>query len=144
MGRPWGSARRAPTSNSGPSLPQLLAEELRKAKPDGAGEGDQVFPRVASLDRWKGDLKAAGIPYVNGLGRRADLHAGTRKTLCTRLNRAGRPPAEAMQIMRHTSIKLTMVDYTDAEQIGADPLPEIEAAVSAPASANGPALVAGA
>ena len=35
--------------------------------------------------------------------------------------------ADAMKIMRHTNAKLTMVDYTDAEQISAEPLPELPA-----------------
>ena len=116
-------------------LPQSLAEALRRHKPAGAKDTDRVFPDgVPSIDQWRADLAAAGIPYKDGMGRQVDFHAGTRKTLCTRMHRSGRPLAEAMKVMRHTNAKLTMIDYTDAEQIGTEPLPELAPARGVPAA----------
>src|SRR6185437_6217305 len=91
------------------------------------------FPEVASLEDWKADLQAAKIPYKDEMGRQADFHGVTRKTLCTRLHRNGVPLAVAMRIMRHTDARLTMVDYADDAQLSADeallpePLPAIPA-----------------
>lgn len=113
-------------------LPQSLAEALRQHKPNGAKDSAPVFPDgVPAIDQWRDDLAAAGIPYKDEMGRQADFHAGTRKTLCTRLHRSGRSLAEAMKVMRHTNAKLTMVDYTDSEQIGGEPLPELMPVVPA-------------
>lgn len=119
-------------------LAQSLADDLRKLKPDDAGEGDMVFRRVPSLVLWKNDLRAAGIPYADAQGRVVDFHAGTRKTLCTRLHRGGVPLATAMRLMRHTDAKLTMVDYTDDAQLGIDVpmLAEILPAAPTPAAAT--------
>lgn len=117
-------------------LPLTLAEALRAEKPAGAKDADRVFQPVPSLDWWKVDLREAGIPYVDGMGRVADFHAGTRKTLCTRMHRGNVPLAIAMRVMRHTDARLTMVDYADDGQLGADPLPEI---LEAPAAAAGAA-----
>jgi hypothetical protein len=119
-------------------LPQSLADDLRKARPAAAGEADPVFPRVPSLVWWKIDLKAAGIPYRDATGQAADFHAGTRKTLCTRMHKGNVPLATAMRIMRHVDARLTMVDYADDGQLGGEALPEIPAAVvsqEAPAQA---------
>ena len=121
-------------------LPQSLAEALRQDRPADAKDGARVFPDgVPSIDQWRADLAAAGIPYKDDQGRQVDFHAGTRKTLCTRMHRAGRSLAEAMKVMRHTNAKLTMVDYCDDEQIGGAPLPE-----TLPAPAPAAAVVAGA
>jgi hypothetical protein len=79
---------------------------------------------------WKADLDAAGITYTDEMGRAADFHAGTRKTLCSRMHREGVSPAVAMRRMRHADLELTMVDYTDDTQIGMEAavLPELVAA----------------
>ena len=118
-------------------VPQSLAEELRKQRPEDASDADRVFPTVPSLTLWKHDLRAAGIPYMDAMGRQADFHGGTRKTLCTRLHRAGVPLATAMRIMRHTDAKLTMKTYTDDELLGvADTvLPEVLPVQQQPAKA---------
>jgi integrase len=122
------------------ALPQTLAQDLRQTRPRGAADADRIFD-VPTIEEWKEDLAAAGIAYADGLGRRADFHA-LRKTLCTRLHRAGTPLALAMRVMRHTDARLTLVDYTDDEALGADDaaaaLPEIVAAQPAkPAAASG-------
>jgi integrase len=98
-------------------LPPGLADDLRKMKPKDAAEDDRVFA-VPSLYFWKADLAAADIVYVDKMGRAADFHAGTRKTLATRMHKSGVPLAVAMRVMRHTDAKLTLVDYTDDDQLG--------------------------
>lgn len=106
-------------------IPPTLADDLRKHRPDGAGDDAPVFPRVPTLTKWKSDLAAAGVPYMDAMGRQADFHGGTRKTLCSRMHRAGVPLAQAMRVMRHTDARLTMVDYADDDQIGFAVLPEV-------------------
>ena len=82
------------------------------------------------------ELKAAGISYRDAQGQQADFHAGTRKTLCTRLHRAKVSLASAMRVMRHTDARLTMVDYADDAQLSVDALPELlPAAIPIPAAA---------
>jgi integrase len=46
-------------------------------------------------------------------GQRADFHS-LRYTLATNLAIAGTPPRIAMEIMRHSDIRLTSKTYTDA------------------------------
>lgn len=118
-------------------IPGTLATELRTACPADAKDSDLVFPDPPTMIDWKADLAAAKINYKDAMDRRADFHAGTRKTLCSRMQRAGVPLAVAMRRMRHTDAKLTMVDYTDEGQIGMDvaTLPELLPTASAPKSA---------
>jgi hypothetical protein len=110
----------------------------------GTKDPDRVFADVPDIDQWREDLAAAGIPYLDDLGRQADFHGGTRKTLCTRLHRSNVPLATAMRVMRHTDSRLTLVDYTDDEQlaVAAACLPEVPAAVVPTTAA--PVAVAGA
>lgn len=115
------------------ALPPTLAEDLRKSRPENAGDGSRVFPTPQTLDGWKDALAAAGIAYKDEMGRQADFHAGTRKTLCTRMSKAGLPIAIAMRIMRHTDARLTLVDYTDDEQLG---LHDALAAIPEPTTAQ--------
>jgi integrase len=111
-------------------VPQSLAADLRSRKPEGAKDSELVFADVPDIDTWREDLAAAGIPYKDDTGRQADFHGGTRKTLCTRLHRSGKPLAVAMRVMRHTDARLTMVDYTDDDQLAVAEslLPEVPAA----------------
>lgn len=105
-------------------LPETLAAALRDTKPADAAESARVFRAVPGIHQWRADLKAAGIPYKDAMGRVVDFHAGCRKTLCTRLHKAGVPLAQAMRVMRHTDARLTMVDYLDDVVLGAAVLPE--------------------
>ncbi len=59
--------------------------------------------------RW---LAAANIPFVDHQGRRADLHA-LRHTFGTMLSKSGMMPREAMELIRHSEMRLTMKAYTD-------------------------------
>jgi integrase len=56
-----------------------------------------------------------GIEFINAKGYRADFHS-LRHTLATNLARAGTAPRVAMEIMRHSDMRLTskpipMLDY---------------------------------
>ena len=88
-----------------------LADELRQLRGD-AGDGDKVFSAVPTMDEHKGYLAAARIAYEDAEGRRADVHA-LRHTYGTLLSKSGVSPREAMELMRHTDLRLTMKVYTD-------------------------------
>ncbi len=94
-----------------------LAESLRIFRPNDAKPEDFVFrgqmPRIPTFKR---DLAAAGIPFEDVRGRRIDLH-GLRKTYGTMLAAAGVSPRVAMELMRHSDMKLTMGVYTDVAQL---------------------------
>lgn len=92
-----------------PFLAALLREHCR-GKP-----GDTRVLRVSSKIhvRIRKDLKAAGIPFRDEAGRYADFHA-LRKCTATLLALAGAHPRVIQQILRHSSIDLTMGTYTDA------------------------------
>lgn len=106
---------RAETTKSGrPDILPLrsdLAQKLRDARGE-ADDDDKVFRRVPRIKEHKRWLKAAGIEYTDGAGRHADLHA-LRHTFGTMLSKSGVSPREAMELMRHTDMRLTMKVYTD-------------------------------
>lgn len=107
-----------------------LAETLRSFRPATAKPGDFAFrglvPRVATFKR---DLEAAGIPFEDERGRRVDIHA-LRTTFGTMLSASGVSPRVAMELMRHSDLKLTMKVYTDVAQ-----LPLVEEAARLPSFA---------
>jgi integrase len=90
-----------------------IVEELRRCKPVGAKPSDPVLTgkMLPSIWKVKRDLEKAGIPYEEN-GRRADFHS-LRHTLATNLARQNVAPRIAMQILRHSDIRLTMNTYTD-------------------------------
>src|SRR5579862_2708126 len=95
-------------------LPHDLAKALTQYRPVGALPADLVFPRlIPRMIRFRDDLKAAGIDYVNGKGEFADFHA-MRKTYGTMLTLLGIPERVIMELMRHSDMKLTAKTYTDA------------------------------
>jgi len=59
------------------------------------------------IRRFKGDLKAAGIAYADAGGRIADFHS-LRKCGATLLAQQGVHPRIAQQMLRHSSVELTM------------------------------------
>ena len=71
---------------------------------------------IPRLPRFRADLELAGIPFLDGRGRRFDFHA-LRVTFGTNLSAAGVAPRIAMELLRHSDIKLTMNVYTDAAQL---------------------------
>lgn len=100
-------ARRADTLPIHPDI----AAELRAMRGE-AGDGERVFWRVPSIYIHKKFLAAAGIPWEDDEGRRADIHA-LRHTFGTSLSQNGVSPRVAMELMRHTDLRLTMKLYTD-------------------------------
>lgn len=88
-----------------------LAELLRTAKGD-ADDGEAVVKMLPRIPTHRKYLAAAGIPWKDAAGRRADLHA-LRHSYGTLLSKGGVSPREAMSLMRHTDLRLTMKTYTD-------------------------------
>jgi integrase len=91
-----------------------LAEELRKwVEATGKGAADKLFRVPVELVKiLKRDLKLAGIPYRDELGRTFDVHA-LRHTTASYMGRGKVTPRVAQGFMRHSDIKLTMQTYTD-------------------------------
>ena len=95
-----------------------LVRELQAMKSAGKVTPDTlVFPeQVPAMKVIRADFKTAGIPLVDERGHRVDFHA-LRMTYITRLQRAGVSPREAMELARHSDMRLTMKTYTDAAQL---------------------------
>lgn len=91
-----------------------LVGMLRQWVAEGADASGLVIPAGIPENEfglWR-DLKAAGIARVDANGRRVDFHA-LRHTTCTFLQAAGVSPRVAMEIMRHSEMRLTAKVYTD-------------------------------
>lgn len=93
-------------------LPKALASALRSHC-----EGKSPSQRVVKVEKYvsermQEDLKEAGLPYQDESGRYADFHS-LRKCTATLLALAGVHPRIAQQILRHSTIDLTMGCYTD-------------------------------
>ncbi len=93
-------------------LREDLAADLRAAMPADAQPTDHVFASMPKMDTFKRDLAKAGIAHIDSSGRVVDLHS-LRYTCGTMLAKAGVAPRVAMEIMRHTDMRLTMNLYTD-------------------------------
>lgn len=110
----------AVTKNGKPAILELRSEAvdaLRRLMPDLAQPFEWALRgRVPSVRKLRQDLAASGIPYQDERGRRVDLHA-LRTTFGTMLSAAGVSPRVAMELMRHSDIRLTMRIYTDAAQL---------------------------
>jgi len=115
-----------------------LAQALRDARGT-AADSDHVFSRVPRMKEHRRWLAAAGIPYLDHEGRRADIHA-LRHTYGTMLSKSGVGPREAMELMRHTDLRLTMKTYTDSRVFdlskAVEKLPAISAELPKPATAQ--------
>ena len=97
-----------------PLHPELVKElqALKSSRP--VTPETLVLPeRVPAMKVIRADFKAAGIPLQDERGHRVDFHA-LRMTYITRLQRAGVSPREAMELARHSDMRLTMKTYTDA------------------------------
>ncbi len=82
-----------------------LAAELRALIPVDAAPFQLVFPHmVPRVSTIKRDLAQAGIPFVDELGRRIDLHA-LRKTFGTALVLNGEHPRVVIEAMRHSDVR---------------------------------------
>lgn len=91
---------------------QALIQDLAAFKPECATASDLVFPDMPTMDQHRALLKAAGIPYVDDLGRYADFHS-FRKSHGTHLYLAGVSQRTATEQMRLSSPKLLDDVYTD-------------------------------
>jgi len=113
---------RASTTKNSKVAPMSLHPEVVAALHElkaGRQPGELVFKRFPRIERFKRDLKKAGIAYTDALGRFADFHS-LRKTLCTNLAKAGVPRRTAMSVMRHSDGKLTDKVYTDENLLGVE------------------------
>ena len=68
------------------------------------------------MPRFRADLEAAGIPYVDAKGEYADFHS-FRKTFGTMLTLAEVRQRTVMELMRHSDMRLTAKTYTDANML---------------------------
>jgi integrase len=89
-----------------------VADELRQAMPNDALPIDCVFRTMPNRETFRHDLERANIPLTDSTGRKVDLHA-LRYTYGTWLAKSGVTPRVAMELMRHTDIRLTTNLYTD-------------------------------
>lgn len=95
-----------------PELVAILRMHLQDLKPT-----DFVLRgKVPSVAKLRIDLTAAGIPWVDERGRVLDVHA-LRTTFGTMFSAAGITPRVALELMRHSDIKLTTRISTDAAQL---------------------------
>ncbi|MBB5353672.1 hypothetical protein HNR46_003933 [Haloferula luteola] len=84
---------------------------------NGARNSDLIFPQYAHPDRrFRRHLKEAGIPAIDGTGRKLDFHS-FRYTFATRLARKGVSQRRAQELMRHSDPRLTANLYTDVNQL---------------------------
>ena len=94
-----------------------LVAALREIQPAKAHSKGCVFVGILPrIERFRLDLKAAGIESVNAAGERVDFHA-LRMTFQMFLTLGGASPRVAMELMRHSDMKLTMKTYTDAGKL---------------------------
>ena len=106
------------------SLPlhQELAKALQQQKPANCKADDLVLVNgVPKMKEFRQDLGKAGIPFLDERGHRMDYHA-LRTTFITRLSTMKVHPRLAMELARHSDMRLTMKTYTDAGQL---PLREV-------------------
>ena len=94
-----------------------LAAMLKEFRPQDAAAGDKVFAKgVPQMRRFNKDLKEAGIISEDSTGRYLGYHS-FRKTFATWLNRAGVSPRVAMELMRHSDMRLTLQTYTESTML---------------------------
>jgi integrase len=103
-------------------LHRELAEVLQQQKPaDGKIDDLVLVNGVPKMKEFRQDLAKAGIPFLDERGHRMDYHA-LRTTFITRLSTMKVHPRLAMELARHSDMRLTMKTYTDAGQL---PLREV-------------------
>ena len=114
--RPYILARASTTKNKKTAVLPLmlpLANALKEFRAKQKNISGKVFtygvPKSVTLHN---DLAACGIKKVDEHGRHLDFHA-LRHTFATLLARAGVSPRVAMELMRHSDMRLTAKTYTD-------------------------------
>ncbi len=94
-----------------------VVDGLRAFQPDACQPFEWVFRgRVPNTRTFRKDAIAAGILVVDEYGRRFDFHA-LRTTCATLMSVANVPPRVAMELMRHSEMRLTMKTYTDTARL---------------------------
>ena len=93
---------------------QEKAIALRQPVPPALSPDEKLIPKAPTLRVFNKDLKLAGIPKKDDWGRTVDLH-GLRHTFGTFLARGGVHPRTAMELMRHSDIRLTTKIYQHLE-----------------------------
>ncbi len=129
--KPFLHARSSTTKNRKDAViafhPSVVGE-IRILMATPPARANRIFEdRMPTIEQFKADLKAAKIEFLDAKGRRADFHS-LRHTLATNLARAGTAPRVAMEVMRHSDMRLTAKTYTDAGL-----LPVADAVLSLPA-----------
>ena len=92
---------------------EALKEQLGKSRVPIKRKGLVFYRGIVKMPRFLEDLRAADICEFDERGRRIEFH-GLRKTWATFLNSGSVPPRVAMELMRHSDIRLTMRTYTDS------------------------------
>jgi len=126
---PYLKVRASTTKNHKEVIIWLHTDVIRALKaivPGNADKSAKVFGKLPRMEQFREDLAKAGIQYKDSQGRQADFHA-LRHSFSTNLARAGVNPRIAMELMRHSDMRLTQKTYTDALQ-----LPTSEAIESLP------------
>lgn len=97
-----------------------MAQELRaERKRTRAKADDPVFPKLPTLEDFKEDLKAAGVPFELGKDhRRLDFHA-LRRTLIRLAKRAGVSRDDAGLLLGHRDPRTT-AKYYDEDSVDPD------------------------
>ncbi len=115
--RPYILARASTTKNKKTAVLPLvlpLVTALKEFRARQLNISGKVFrygvPKAVTLLK---DLADCGIKGVDEHGRHLDFHA-LRHTFATMLARAGVSPRVAMELMRHSDMRLTAKTYTDA------------------------------
>jgi hypothetical protein len=105
-------------------LHRVLLADLVRYRPENVSAGDLIFGKlVPRSDLFRKYLIAAAITKKDSMGRVADFHS-FRHTFCTYLHRVGVPLREAMELMRHSDVRLTMNIYTDSSLFALRPAVE--------------------
>jgi integrase len=99
------------------SLHDDVIKALRELRPVDVDPTAKVFAGlIPRMDRYRKDLAAAGIPYNDARGGRADFHA-LRMTFQMNLTLNGALPRVTQELLRHSDMKLTTKTYTDAGKL---------------------------
>lgn len=99
-------------------LPPDAADALRELRSTHQAPSNVLVfvGRIPRMHLFRKDLDAAGIPYTDSKGERADFHA-LRMTYGTMLTLAGVGQRTVMELMRHSDPRLTVKTYTDANML---------------------------
>jgi integrase len=125
------------------AIRQYLDARLKEAQEDAfrsetpapaaLDQTDPLTPQVPALRAFNMDIELAGIAKKDESGRTVDLHS-LRHTFGTMLARSGVNPRTAMELMRHSDIRLTTNIYQHLELVdtagAVNQLPVVSAARS--------------